>query len=566
MNLIVDYNSIFNKALNHIKSIRAPHAGRVEDKFLQWDIVEEQALLKLGGKDFDKMMHVYESAMMTSVSSVLYIIQQLLLEYEYDVENIPYDKNDSFFERTFLILKDCKRKCLLVFRDIEESSMLKRKGSEPPEVEKIMKDRGCESCNYIYFMNDLAYLQLMDYNDDMNDPGRGYNLYSLKWFFETYFNAEEYNLFYKNFQTYISDVETYIGYTTTKILIPGALNNFKRIIERTLVNYSYNKLLAITYNKKHLQQADFQLIKKQFLSEKTLLTMVGKRDFAMSLLTAEWLYDSMKKAKAIDLTVIGMGYFKAVEQLIFDLICLHKNEGFLIKKDYSKKELPSNIELNDKNIKDKAIDATLGSMAVFIRNEIQTLFRSDITEHAKKYVREAVFQYTDLRNGFFHKDNIRQIEKIEEIRDQSFYMFFLLLGSFSLSESNLKQLGYLEEEITDYYRLCEYVDFHSDNVFVVSFLGDKQEHYMIACPDRNIKTDENDQIHYSGVYFKKLGQSECITHFPENNLPNEIYLGKFDLKKTDSDSLSLTISKVVKIFENGKYVGPKVNDEKSEEY
>ena len=42
-------------------------------------------------------------------------------------------------------------------------------------------------------------------------------------------------------------------------------------------------------------------------------------DFAESLITAEWLRDSMRKAHAIDLTVIGTGYFKAAEQLLFSL-------------------------------------------------------------------------------------------------------------------------------------------------------------------------------------------------------------------------------------------------------
>lgn len=64
---------------------------------------------------------------------------------------------------------------------------------------------------------------------------------------------------------------------------------------------------------------------------KTYQVMLGDHHFSESLITAEWLYDSMKKAQAIDLTVIGMGYFKAVERVLFELICLHK-----MKTDTSK--------------------------------------------------------------------------------------------------------------------------------------------------------------------------------------------------------------------------------------
>ena len=108
----------------------------------------------------------------------------------------------------------------------------------------------------------------------------------------------------------------------------------------------------------------------------------------------------MKGAKAIDLTVIGMGYFKAVEQLIFDLICLQKNKGLLIRKDSSRKDLPPSIELKDQYIIEKAVDVTLGSMANFIKDNKEILFRSDIDKYTKKFIIEAVFSYRDLRNGF----------------------------------------------------------------------------------------------------------------------------------------------------------------------
>lgn len=72
----------------------------------------------------------------------------------------------------------------------------------------------------------------------------------------------------------------------------------------------------------------------------------------------------MKKAKAIDLTIIGMGYFKAVEQLLYELICFHKNQGLCIR----------NIPLDDDHIalylsgekSSETLDLTLGAMAMFV--------------------------------------------------------------------------------------------------------------------------------------------------------------------------------------------------------
>lgn len=405
-------------------------------------------------------------------------------------------------------------------------------------------------------MFDYAYLQLVGHNDDESDPGRGYNLYSLKWFFEEYFGQEEYEQFNIAVTAYISEVNSYIGYVTIKTLIPSSLINFRKNVERTLVNFEYEQLLSIKYNGFELREEEYKKIRKQFLDDRTLLTLLGSKDFAESLITAEWLYDSMKKAKAIDLTIIGMGYFKAVEQLLYDLICLHKNQGLTIRKDYSRKDLPPEIPLNDQNINDKAIDVTLGSMAVFVRDNAQVLFRNDLAWKTKKFVREAIFKYADLRNGYFHKDNIHQPERIEEIRDVSFYMFFLLLGAYDLSEDSLVNLGLSQIVQNDYYRLCEYVDYHSGMLFVLD-LGYGEDQYGIACADLFTKVVENRYVQYSGVYFKEI-QGRTF-RFTEGNLPKEIYLGKFEFER--SELVSAEPVKVKKIFENGKYVGPSIAEE-----
>lgn len=553
-----NYSSLFEQALSRIKSLRAPRADRLEVKDLQWDIVQEQALFNFGGEDFEKSVTVYKGANSISVSCLHFIIGQLFKMYDYSTEDVAIDPsgNERVFGRVRFAFKDNRSKTLLLFKDIEDSSLWKKKDGEPDAICELMQQNACEKCKYIYLMFDYAYLQLVGHNDDESDPGRGYNLYSLKWFFEEYFGQEEYEQFNIAVTAYISEVNSYIGYVTIKTLIPSSLINFRKNVERTLVNFEYEQLLSIKYNGFELREEEYKKIRKQFLDDRTLLTLLGSKDFAESLITAEWLYDSMKKAKAIDLTIIGMGYFKAVEQLLYDLICLHKNQGLTIRKDYSRKDLPPEIPLNDQNINDKAIDVTLGSMAVFVRDNAQVLFRNDLAWKTKKFVREAIFKYADLRNGYFHKDNIHQPERIEEIRDVSFYMFFLLLGAYDLSEDSLVNLGLSQIVQNDYYRLCEYVDYHSGMLFVLD-LGYGEDQYGIACADLFTKVVENRYVQYSGVYFKEI-QGRTF-RFTEGNLPKEIYLGKFEFER--SELVSAEPIKVKKIFENGKYVGPSIAEE-----
>ncbi len=558
-----DYSYLFDQALSRINSIRSPHSGHPEYKDLHWDIVQNQALFEFGGDDFEKMVNVYEQAKKISISCLQFIIQEQLKKYGYEMEVIHFSKEGKFLQNACFIFKDCKTKELLVFKVIEDSAGWKVKGGEPPAVAEVMKANGCSSCVYIYLMFDYAYLQIVGHNDDETDPGRGYNLYSLKWFFEKYFGAEEYSRFFESVNTYINAVNANIGYSATKMLVPGALNNFRRIVERAAVNYDYTGLIEAEYNQRRISETDFNKIKEQFLMDRTILTLVGTRDFSESLITAEWLLDSMKKAKAIDLTVIGMGYFKAIEQLLFDLICLHKNCGLLIWKNHSRKDLPENVELNDDNIESKAIEATLGSMAAFAKNAINVVFRNDLTMNARKFVVEAIYNYSKLRNGFFHKDNIKQIQRIEEIREQTLYMCFLLLGSFELSERSTNILGYPQDIYSDYYRLCEYVNYHAGNIFVLDFDGE-EEQYGSAFPDLYLKTDGEALVAYSGVYFKELRQGGSIFKFSENNLPKTIYLAKFEFERTELIKAKPVKDK--KIFENNKYVGPSIATEMTTDY
>lgn len=59
MGNLVNYSEVFNQALRRIKSIRAPHADRIEERDLKWDIVKKQALFRFGGEDFEKSVVVY---------------------------------------------------------------------------------------------------------------------------------------------------------------------------------------------------------------------------------------------------------------------------------------------------------------------------------------------------------------------------------------------------------------------------------------------------------------------------------------------------------------------------
>ena len=126
-----------------------------------------------------------------------------------------------------------------------------------------------------------------------------------------------------------------------------------------------------------LVMPEFNKMRQQFIERKHFLLMLGNHDFAESFITAEWLRDSMKKAQAIDLTVIGIGYFKTVEQLLYEILDLSNCDGL-------------------------KVESNLGAMAHVFKDNIEntTLIRPDLTFKTRKFIKEMIFEYADLRNSY----------------------------------------------------------------------------------------------------------------------------------------------------------------------
>jgi hypothetical protein len=439
-------------------------------------------------------------------------------------------------------LKDRNANKILIFKDIEECAYWKVKDGEPEYIEAFLKNNSAEKCEYIYFMFDYAYLQLIGHNVDDEDLGRGYNVYSFKRFFESYFGTDEYNTFEKELKSYIDGVNDALGYINVKSLTPNTMMNFRRVLERILEKFPYDVLKGDIRKEFELEETDYIKIYDQFINEGAFRVLLGNHSFAESIITAEWLYGSMKKAKAVDLTIIGMGYCKAVEQLLYELIILRKDKI-------------TDVEFNEND----SSWFTIGTMAIVYKNHMEAFLRGDLKWRSKKYIRETVFSFKDIRNGYFHKDNISDWGKIDKIREATYQLLFLLIGSYSYNAGEKETLGLpVVQRHSDYYKLCEYVNFHAGDIFFLC-REDGKEMCLIAENDIQARFIDNAFIEYSGMYFKDLGKDGRKYMVKEGSLPKKIYLGKLDIKQT-ADIVWNPV-KTLKIFEDGKFVGPSIVDE-----
>lgn len=556
------YQSLFGQALQKIKTRRNPHAKRMDHHALGRDAVEKQEMFDLGLKEMRTYEAIIRDAKAISIDCFGFLVTTLLKEYGYDAEVFnPGEQEDKLSEIIFGVCVQ-KTDSLLLFREIEPDLFWRIKEKEPGYIQGLLSKKAVSSCKYVYLMFDKAYLQVVGHDDNESDSDRGYNLYSVKWFFETYFGTAECECFMKNVSAYIRTVRDYLGFIQVKTLTPNSMVSFRLIVENHFLGFDYRGSCVPIINRFDktfvLEDGSFRSIREQFLEQKTYLMMIGANDFAESFVTAEWLRDSMGKAGAIDLTAIGLGYFKAVEQLMYTLICLHKNEGKTIKSAGSKNQ----VQLDDANIEANEIDTSLGSMAKFYKSYLR-MFRDDLDYKAKCYIREVLFSYADLRNGYLHKDNIHDMMRIDEIRSSTIRVVFLLLGAHELGDTSRGLLGMPDLSIyDDYYRMCEYVNYHSAELYMVE-IENGNEFWGWSVPDPYSHVDDGQYIIYSGFYLKELTSGQ-IYQFRREHMPKTIWLGSLGIEH--EELIKANPQKLIKLYEDGRYVGPPLAEEEGLEY
>jgi hypothetical protein len=546
-----------------MKNFCDPRAETPEMHNLKWDLLEKQRIFDFDDNDheFQKYSNMIYQAKHMSITLIYQMICNLAKIYDCSFE--PLKERPVCDEPTgiFLAIKDHKNNVILFFKKIEDGPLWI--DHESTQIQKFVEDYGCTSFKYVYLLYDQAYLQVIGHDDNEDDPGRGYNLYSMKWLFNTYFSQEEFDAFCSAIKKYKDNVRTYIGRSVVKQLNPNALINFRKIVESSLDSFDYEDISGnefIKENKHFTMPADdYQKIRNQFFGNQRYLVLLGNQDYAESFITAEWLMGSMKKAHAIDLTTIGMGYMKSFEQLLYAIVCMHADEGKKIRRKHVRKGLNDEVDLTSASIDHDEIDSTIGSLATFVKNNFY-IFNDELSNEAMQYIREKIYDYANIRNTYFHKKNIKDIRVIEKIRNETVKMMFLLLGSIRLTDKYEKDLGVLDiPEIDDFQRLCEYVNYHAGEPFIIKDKNNKIISYLTAQHDIFSKIINGSYIQYSGLHFVTFTEEHAPVNFTKDNVPGNIY--SCELVIAESKEIKLDLKQGIQIYKDGRFVGPSLAEE-----
>ena len=391
--------------------------------------------------------------------------------------------------------------------------------------------------------------------------------YSIKMFFDEFINDNLYNYFLTTLEEVIEEMQKLIGFDTIPSINISNVTGVKLDLRETIKNIDFQLL---TYNSSKefdsLSRNDLSNICSNLDNGKAQV-MVGESDFAQSYITSEYLYQVLvdkfnnnKLEYKFDYTSVVAGYLKTIEQFLYKLLCYQmdydRSEKWIKRgKKYvyrnKKREYPRKEEVRE-NPKNKGIyqvlvthnnlkfmDISLGSLIWYVSDNENSW---NLSGKGRKLLNEILLDYKDsVRNGYFHKHNLDDLEGVKRIRDNTLYLLCFIIGS--LKDFDITKFGILDYSFNDFFIAISKVPKHiplyiqetiiSQPLLMARIYKQEAESYNI-----NGQLEQN-------LYFAKINDStikyESVTDVPENDLiifntKNVPYRAEYIVRSTEDGS------------------------------
>ncbi len=275
--------------------------------------------------------------------------------------------------------------------------------------------------------NDLAYESLFeDINKMYKQNGIDIERVPILDFWKEYFGDNECQELIDFLNEISEKAKEIIGFNTIVTPTDKAISKFKIKCYDTLINKVTFQDIPQDF------QSEYETLKYNYIERQLWRAMIGDSNFATSFITSEWFYNMYQLTENLDLTTVVSGYLKSVEQLLFSIIQLSAGTGITIRGKDRKI-----IELTEDN--NDIVDTTLGALENVIKHNGQIL---EISNYAKNCLLKIIDDWRDKqRNGYFHKHNLHSLNKVDEIRDKAFQLYFLILGSSLIRDEQFNKLG-----------------------------------------------------------------------------------------------------------------------------
>lgn len=367
---------------------------------------------------------------------------------------------------------------------------------------------------------------------------------SIKMFFEKFINENLYHYFLATLEEVIEEMQKLIGFDTIPSINISNITSVKLELREALNNIDFRLL---TYNSSKefdsLGRNDLSNICSNLDKGKAQI-LIGESDFAQSYITSEYLYQVLvdkfnynKLEYKFDYTSVVAGYLKTIEQFLYKLLCYQMNydrsEKWIkrgkkyVKRNY-KREYPRQEEVRE-NPKNKGVyqvlvtrnnlkfmDISLGSLIWYVSDNENYW---NLSDHGKELLKSLLLDYKDsVRNGYFHKHNLEDIEEVKRIRENTLYILCFIIGS--LKDLDNSKFGILDFSFNDFYTAISEVPKHIPLFIQETIIS--QPLLMTRVYKQEAESYDIDGLLEQNLYFAKINDStikyESVTDVPKDDL------------------------------------------------
>ncbi|WP_185760985.1 hypothetical protein, partial [Streptococcus mitis] len=390
---------------------------------------------------------------------------------------------------------------------------------------------------------------------------------SIKMFFDEFINENLYHYFLTTLKEVIEEIQKLIGFDTIPSINISNITGVKHELRENLNNIDFRLL---TYNSSKefdsLGRNDLSNICSNLDNGKAQI-LIGDSDFAQSYITSEYLYQVLvdkfnynKLEYKFDYTSVVAGYLKTIEQFLYKLLCYQINydrsEKWIKRgKKYvyrnKKRKYPRKEEVRE-NPKNEGIyqvlvthnnlkfmDISLGSLIWYVSDNENCW---NLSSQGRKLLNELLLDYKDsVRNGYFHKHNLEDIEELKRIRENTLYLLCFIIGS--LKDFDISKFGVLDFSFNDFYTAISEVPKHIP--FYIQETIISQPLLMTRVYKQEAESYDIDGLLEQNLYFAKINDStikyESVTDVPKNDLvifntKNVPYRAEYIVRGTEDGS------------------------------
>lgn len=408
----------------------------------------------------------YEKTLQSDIRNHLInpILEELLNENGYEIES-PLEKMRSCvgFRNSAIEQYDLFPFQFIIKRDnIRIGVRYTELYDTDDVVRELIKDFQIDKVIILDFSNDTkigsnAFSEIIDNSH-----------YSIKMFLDEFINENLYQYFLTTLTEVIDDMQKLIGFDVIPRLNMSNLTRVRLKLRESLQGVDFH---ALRYNSKNkfnnLEKYDLDIICSNLKKGKGQV-LLGKSDFAISYLTSEYLYEVLVDNCNFDYTSVVAGYLKTIEQFLYKILLyqldidkrkqwIKRGKKYIYRgkqKIYANKEdireNPNNsgnyqILVTSDNL--KFMDVSLGSLVWYITDNENCL---EISEQGRNLLNKLLLDYKDsVRNEYFHKHKLEDIEEVKRIRNNTLYLLCFLIGS--LKDFDITKFGFLDFSYTQLY-------------------------------------------------------------------------------------------------------------------